>query len=88
MIAVPNKHAGFAAITLIESLLVHLQEMGILSEEDRDLVYQIAIQSHLEAEHHDNDPSHLSVAALLRVLHKRADGVKIVGDMPDEPQET
>lgn len=81
---IPNKYAGFAAVTLVESLLIHLQEMGILDEGDRDIIYEIATRAHLEAEMQDGNSAHLSVAALLRVLHRRADGVSVVGDLPDE----
>ena len=87
MQSVSDKQAGFAALTLVESLLVHLQETGILGEGDRDLIYDIAISAHLEVEHGDPSPDHKAIAALLRILQTRSDGVKIVGDFDKGPDE-
>lgn len=81
MKTISSHHAGLASVTLIEALMIHLLEIGYLAEGDRDAIYEIAIGAHLEAEHIDPDTDHLAIASLLRVLHKRADGVKIVGDV-------
>jgi hypothetical protein len=79
-----DKHAGFAAVTLVESLLLHLQETGHLEEGERDLIYDIAIGAHLAADEEDPSSGHLCVAKMLKVLQRRADGVKIVSNLRDK----
>ncbi|RYG37911.1 MAG: hypothetical protein EON93_02875 [Burkholderiales bacterium] len=81
MHSVSSEHACLAAITLVESLLIHMQETGVFDEGDRDYIYEVAIRSHLKAD--PEDSAHQAIAALLRVLHRRSDGVSIVGDLPD-----
>lgn len=76
----PDELSGVAAVTLVEALIIHLQEIGTFSEGDRDWIYQLAIKAHKDV---GADPDHQAVSALLQNLHGRTDGATILGDVMD-----
>lgn len=74
--------AGIAALTLVESLMIHLEEKGIVTAPERDQIFDTAIDAHREANKEDDATAHQAVVALLRTLRDRSDGVSVVGRLP------
>lgn len=75
--------AGIAALTLVESLMIHLEEKGVVTPAERDQIFDTAIDAHVEANGQDESSPHQSVVALLRTLRDRSDGVSVVGRLRD-----
>jgi hypothetical protein len=75
-----DEHAGAAALTLVEALLIHLEENGMLNGEGRDTIFESAIEAHREADQAQAEGAHAVIAALLSRLHSRSDGVEVVGE--------
>jgi hypothetical protein len=78
-----NSNAGAAALTLVESLLIHLQETKMLDTAGRDQIFEAAINAHEEAQRTDKTSPHAAIARLLRKLQSNADGVQVVGELPE-----
>jgi hypothetical protein len=72
-------HAGPAALSLLESLLLHLEDTGIITADDRAAIFEDAIGAHKLASTHRGD-AHAAIAELLHRLCTRTDGVKVVGE--------
>jgi hypothetical protein len=77
-----DANAGAAALTLVESILIHMRETKMLDAEGRDQVFEAAINAHEEAQKTDKTSPHAAVARLLRKLQANADGVQVVGELP------
>ncbi|CAN5257772.1 hypothetical protein BH09PSE2_BH09PSE2_03350 [soil metagenome] len=80
-----EKHAGAAALTLLDCLLVHMQDAKQLSEADRDAIFESATGAHEAAQDEDGDPAHEAIVTILRRVQTRSDGIKLVGNSTTAP---
>lgn len=71
--AVADRIAGLAALTIIESLLLELSEGKILSEKEITGVLKDAAAAHESVPSHEQDETHAGVASLINKMVSRRD---------------
>jgi hypothetical protein len=72
-----ERHAGLAALGLLESLLIHLFEKGALTFEELDRIFSAVIEAHEEALREGGGLDHRAVADLLRKVQTGKNGVRL-----------
>ncbi len=70
-----HRHAGEAALGVLESLLIHLAETGVLGDADHDMILEAVLETHRSAFEADGDPRHTAIIALIRSLQAGTTGI-------------